>query len=163
MAKLLDIVLYICFYASQMRITLSKARLVKIVYLVDWKAAVEYGHQMTDVEWYFNHYGPYVKEIIDMIDASPLFLKRHYLNQFGNPAEEILLNSESDINKLKAALSEENCKIIDYVLSITKDMGYMEFLRLIYSTYPIIKSNKFDKMDLGKLAKEYNTYKHENL
>jgi antitoxin SocA-like protein len=163
MAKVIDVAYYICFHASQMRITLSKARLVKLIYLADWKAAVDYGHQITDVQWYFNHFGPYVKEIIDIIEGSNVFLKCHYVNQFGNSAEEILLNPESGKGDLKTTLSEDNRKIIDYVLSITRDMSYMEFIRLIYSTYPIIKSNKFEKMDLEKLSNEYKVYKKENL
>jgi len=46
---------------------LSKARLNKMIYLADWKSAIDKGNLITDINWLFNHYGPYVKEIENLI------------------------------------------------------------------------------------------------
>ncbi|MEZ5576726.1 MAG: DUF4065 domain-containing protein [Candidatus Competibacteraceae bacterium] len=40
---------------------LSKARLTKMIYLADWFSSLADGKKLTDIEWLFNHYGPYVK------------------------------------------------------------------------------------------------------
>ena len=66
MMQTIDIVKYI-FDKYPKPEELSKPRLVKIVYLIDWKTAVETGDQCTNVEWYYNHYGPYVEDVINVI------------------------------------------------------------------------------------------------
>lgn len=162
MSRLLDVIFYICHRARFLGTALPKARLVKLVYLADWKSAVDKGCQITEVKWLYNHYGPYVKEIIDLIDSNPNFVRRNYINHFGKTAEKIDLNDQV-ANELqhKANLNSEEIKIIDFITDITKDMGYNEFLRLVYSTYPIIKSDKYEILDLVELAKGYKTFKNE--
>ncbi|PIS00369.1 MAG: hypothetical protein COT84_08020 [Chlamydiae bacterium CG10_big_fil_rev_8_21_14_0_10_35_9] len=155
MTPLINLSLYICYCSTNLKTLLSKARLVKLIYLVDWKSAINNKQQITDIKWIFNHYGPYVKEIINELDKSSYFVIQKYINNYGNTAEKISLKEPIDINKANQLLSEKDRKIVDYVLSVTKHMNYTEFLKLIYSTYPILKSNRQDKMDLVLLAEEY--------
>ena len=44
---------------------LANARLTKMIYLADWRAAIRYGKQVTDFSWEFNHYGPYLHDVIN--------------------------------------------------------------------------------------------------
>jgi len=160
MPRLLQVVYYICHLARLSGVSLPKARLVKLVYLADWKSSVDRGCQITEVEWLYNHYGPYVKEIVDIIDSNPDFVRRNYINQFGNPAEKIdLRDGVSQIELLNIDLNDQERNIIEFVSSITKDMSYTEFLRLVYSTYPIIKGEKFQYLDLVKMSKDYISFK----
>lgn len=162
MTRLLNVIYYICHHARSLGTALPKARLVKLVYLSDWKSAVEKGCQITEVKWLYNHYGPYVKEIIDEIDRNPDFVRRNYVNQFGKPAEKIDLKDEVfDMQQYTTNLNDDERKIIEFITDITKDMGYNEFLRLVYSTYPIIKSEKYQILDLAELAKGYQAFKNE--
>lgn len=161
MSKLLEVVFHICFHARNLGISLPKARLVKLVYLADWKSAIETGHQITEIKWFYNHYGPYVKEVIDLIDNNPNFVSRNYINNFGKRAEKIDLRDQISYDFSSSILSEQDRQIIDYISDITKNMGYSEFLRLVYSTYPIIKSEKYNFLDLVKLANEYSNYKSD--
>ncbi|MEZ5578109.1 MAG: hypothetical protein R3F40_00950 [Candidatus Competibacteraceae bacterium] len=32
-----------------------------MIYLADWFSSLADGKKLTDIEWLFNHYGPYVK------------------------------------------------------------------------------------------------------
>lgn len=156
MSFALNVVYYICSLARKTGISLPKARLVKLVYLADWKSSVEYGCQITEVKWFYNHFGPYVNEIIELIDMSPYFVRRNYINQFGKPAEKIDLKDQSLENEsLKIELTNQQLRIIDFVFSVTQNMGYNEFLKLVYSTYPIIKTEKYNELDLVGLAEEY--------
>ncbi|OOF01652.1 hypothetical protein BZG79_15145, partial [Salinivibrio sp. MA427] len=43
---------------------LSASRLTKMIYLMDWKSSIDYGRQITDAQWHFNHYGPYVDDFV---------------------------------------------------------------------------------------------------
>lgn len=47
---------------------LTKTRLTKLIYLLDWESALKTGRQVTDINWYFNHYGPFVSDVFDAAD-----------------------------------------------------------------------------------------------
>lgn len=47
---------------------LTKTRITKLVYLIDWEYTKKYGKQMTEISWYFDHYGPYVSDVLDEAD-----------------------------------------------------------------------------------------------
>lgn len=67
-----DIVAYVCKnypYKDE----LSNARVTKMVYLADWRSAITRGKQLTDLEWEFSHYGPYVNNVIRVAEADPAF------------------------------------------------------------------------------------------
>lgn len=72
MNKLQKIIAYFCIrypYKGE----LSKARLTKLVYLADWFSALIDDHQLTDIDWLFNHYGPYVDDVFEVASRSPDF------------------------------------------------------------------------------------------
>ncbi len=52
---------------------LSNARLTKLVYLADWFSALADRKTMTNIEWVFNHYGPYVDDVINNVSFTPYF------------------------------------------------------------------------------------------
>ncbi|MFC0274215.1 Panacea domain-containing protein [Metabacillus herbersteinensis] len=38
-----------------------------MVYLADWYSALKNGKQLTNIEWYFDHYGPYVVDVYNAV------------------------------------------------------------------------------------------------
>ncbi len=155
MENLAEVIYYIfCNYPNPFE--LSKARVVKMVYLADWKSAIDQGKQITAVEWYYNHYGPYVKEIIEEIKNDNRFEIRETSNSFGEYKELIILKYKTSKN---FKLDESTIKILDFVINATSKLYWNDFIDLIYSTYPIVIMPKFSTLDLVKLAKEYNKVK----
>lgn len=69
--SLRDVVAYVCRnypYKDE----LSNARVTKkVVYLAGWRSAITRGRQLTDLEWEFSHYGPYVSDVIRVAEADP--------------------------------------------------------------------------------------------
>ncbi|MDA3078131.1 Panacea domain-containing protein [Campylobacter sp. JMF_06 NA1] len=130
---------------------LSKARLNKIIYLVDWKFVLEYEKQLTSINWKFNHYGPYVDEIKDAIQSDNRFSITSTTTIYGNPKDIIELVDNK--NFVEPNFDEKN--IIDFIIDKTKKLYWNEFIELVYSTYPIISQEKGTNLDLVKLAKEY--------
>ena len=66
MSKLVDIAGYLVAnypYPGQ----LSNARLTKMIYLADWYHTVLTGRRLTEINWYFDHYGPYVKDVFESL------------------------------------------------------------------------------------------------
>ena len=131
---------------------LSKARVVKMVYLADWKSAIENGNQLTDIKWIYNHYGPYVVDIIDVIRSDNNFEIISDINYHNKPKEIIRLKRRVD-----AEIKESTRKILDFVIERTSPLYWNEFITLVYSTYPILTEQKLNYLDLPKLAKEYTT------
>jgi hypothetical protein len=122
MAELRDIVAYLCDrypYPNE----LSNARLTKMIYLADWKSAIEREEQLTNLSWEFSHYGPYVPNVIR------------------------LARSEKDFEvKLGETI---------FVIHSVDDKSFTEFVKLVYSTYPIVTQERYSILDLVNLAKEY--------
>ena len=93
MEKLKNIIAYFCTnYPYQKE--LSKARLVKMLYLADWKNSIENGRQLTDTKWIFNQYGPYVNDIIDYLKSDKRFEIINEINSYGAPKQLISLKND---------------------------------------------------------------------
>jgi hypothetical protein len=130
---------------------LSKARLVKIIYLSDWKFALEHGRQITDIKWYYNHYGPFVKSIIEEIRQSPYFETIKLTNSYGGE-KEIFKPKDAFI---EITLLEEEISVIQSIAKLSSQYFFDDFIRLVYSTYQVVVSEKYQYLDLVSLAKEY--------
>lgn len=130
---------------------LSKARVTKMVYLVDWRAAFDLGSQATDIQWYFDNCGPFVYTINDMVEEMSIFEKIRTNNFYGNDKTIYkLVDQDYIIN-----LSDELIKIIDTVIEKTKNMSWTSFINFIYSTYPIVTSNRYTHLNLVEKAQQY--------
>lgn len=150
MASLRDVVAYLCKNYPHKH-ELSKSRLTKLVYLVDWRCAITYGKQLTDIQWKFNNYGPYVPDVVDAIRQDSSFTITNTLNEHGHVKEIINVNEDVRYSSLKDADKE----VIDFVIDHTKTKYWDEFTRLIYSTYPILTQPRYARLNLVKLAEQY--------
>jgi hypothetical protein len=136
---------------------LSKARAVKMVYLADWKSAITQNKQLTDINWIYNHYGPYVQDIIELIRNDENFEIKAGVNVYNQPKEIIRLTKSTESN-----LSKDSKDILDFVIDKTSPLYWEDFIRLVYSTYPIIKEKKLNRLNLTELAKEYKNVLQQN-
>ena len=133
---------------------LSKARLNKIIYLIDWKSAIDKEKQITNIEWYFNNYGPYVSDIETSLNFDERFYIEKTRNYFGNEKKIVRIKT----NEFQKPLDEEKL-IIDLVINLTQELSWNEFINAVYSTFPIKESEKGSSLNLVQLAKEYKALK----
>jgi len=150
MAKLRDVVAYLVKNYPH-KSELSKARLTKMVYLADWRSAITRGKQITNIAWEFNYYGPYVDDVVDVARNDPAFSVERGINFYGEPKE--VIKASPDIRH--ESLTEEEKEILDFVIKSTAPKYWDEFIKLVYSTYPIVSQPRFSKLDLVKLARRY--------
>lgn len=147
---------------------LSASRLTKLVYLSDWKNVLEHDEQLTETKWYFNHYGPYVDHLTEISNQNDSgIVATETLNAFGGKKKCFNLKSSSSANNQELLqLSRDEKNILDFVISKTQDKNYDDFIRLVYSTYPVANSAKYSDLDLVALGCEYkhmlksNTVRH---
>jgi hypothetical protein len=130
---------------------LSASRLTKMVYLADWKEAINNGKQLTNIVWFFNHHGPYNDEILQEAKKDKDINITIKNNMFGGKKTHIEICNNSKTTDL----DEEDYRLLDFVINATKDKNYTDFIKLIYSTYPVISSEKYTKLDLINKAEEY--------
>ena len=150
MATLCDVMAYLCKNYPHKH-ELSKSRLAKLIYLADWKSAIERGEQITNTDWFYNYYGPYVDEVAEEAGNDPAFQVRGTHNLYGDPKEIIELVRPREY----PSLTEDDKRILDAVIASTKGKNWNEFIRLVYSTYPMITQDRFSKLDLVELARRY--------
>lgn len=130
---------------------LSKARLTKLVYLADWFSALIDDEQITNIDWVFNHYGPYVNDIENIATSDELFELIQTNTMYGSIKHLISFKgTEEDIQ-----ISDEEKIILDAVIKKTKNMNFKEFIDYVYSTYPIKAKERYTNLNLVKLAKEF--------
>ena len=152
--RLRDVVAYLCDnYPNPEQ--LSNARLTKMVYLADWKNAIERGEQLTDLSWEFSYYGPYVPEVVRLARSDDGFTVEEGENSLGERRELVRRVPGAAEGEAYASLASEDKKLLNFVIGSVKDKRFSEFVKLVYSTYPIVTQERHSRLDLGALAEEY--------
>jgi hypothetical protein len=151
MAQLHDILAYVCA-AYPHKNELSRARITKIVYLADWKSAIDRGRQLSEISWYFDNYGPFVWDVWKTAESMPqLFNIEHTANMYGGAKHVVRLVASG----YQPTLTAEEKAVLDHVVEATKGLNWNDFIRLVYSTHPVISSERYTPLNLIEKADEY--------
>lgn len=152
MAEIRDVAAYFCANYPFKR-ELSKARLTKMVYLADWRSAIVYGHQITEIDWFYNYYGPFVSDVVDSIRMDPAFSIIQTTNYLGGEKELVTLTTSA---VTWPTLTDQDIEILNHVIEQTSALYWNEFIKLVYSTYPIVTQERMAPLNLVALAEEYS-------
>ena len=148
--KLVDLVFYVIKNYPHKN-ELSKARLTKIIYLLDWKSSLDYWEQITDINWYFDSYWPYVTDIVKIAENEDLFKLEPYMTYYNNIWTNIYLN-DLDYNP---EISDNIKNVFAFIVKEIEKLNFNDFIDLVYSTYPIQVSERYSYLNLTSLANEY--------
>lgn len=153
MASLPDIIAYLIReYRTLRDEDLSTARLTKMVYLADWRSAILHKQQITNIHWFFDHYGPFVWDVQDAAKGnSALFTIEEAQTVYGSPKRVFRIKDQS----FSPAIADNEKQILDHVLRETYALDWIRFIQLVYSTYPIMSSERFTYLDLAAKAFSY--------
>ncbi len=158
MNKLKDIIAYI-LKQYPFKDDLSNARLTKILYLSDWKNAIDNKNQITNIGWFFDTYGPYVQDISQEIKENrDIFSVKEVENVLGGSRKIFYLTDK----KYEPSLSKEEKLTVEHVIKETSSLSWDEFIKLVYATHPISSSERYTKLDLVKKANEYTQYRTQH-
>lgn len=151
MDKLKELISYILIKYPH-KDELSNARVTKMVYLADWKQSIEKKRQITNIDWYFDNFGPFVSDVEKTIKKNHhLFTITDTNNIFGYKKK---LFSIKDKN-YSPQLSQDETAAINHIISETNKLNWDDFIKLVYSTYPVSSSSRYSHLDLVSKAKEY--------
>jgi Protein of unknown function (DUF4065) len=132
---------------------LSKTRITKMVYLADWYSAQKHNSQITNIKWYFDHYGPYVVDVYkEAANDRKIKINQSY-SAYGTPKEIIELKKDYNPEELDLyTLSNEEKEILNKVIADTKHLNWSEFIDYVYNTHPIVTQKKYGYLNLVDLA-----------
>lgn len=130
---------------------LSKARFTKLVYLADWKMSQKFGRTISNIEWLFNHYGPYVDDVADLARDSVDFNVVVTRNAYGSLKEQIEYVGDIDDCTL---IDDTELAVIEEVVKETDRLYFNEFIEHVYKTFPVKESNRYSVLHLPKLAQK---------
>ncbi|MBH0092288.1 Panacea domain-containing protein [Pseudoalteromonas sp. SCQQ13] len=130
---------------------LSKARFTKLVYLADWKMSQKHGRTISNIEWLFNHYGPYVDDVVNLARDSSDFNVVVTRNPYGSLKEQI--EFVGDIKNYNSIDSDE-VQVIEEIVRETDSLYFNDFIDHVYSTFPVKESNRYAVLDLPKMAQK---------
>lgn len=136
---------------------MSNARLTKMVYLCDWHHTVYSNSRMTEIEWYFDNHGPFVWDIKNKaVEERQWFKIVETTNMYGSRKSLIKLK-KADLNEVSLSPSERDS--ISLMIERTKMLYWDDFITFVYSTFPILVSEKYSKLDIEKLADRFRKEK----
>ena len=133
---------------------LSKTRITKMVFLADWYSTLESGKQLTTINWYFDHYGPYVTDVFEAAKNDRRLQIMQEVNSFGTMKEVVSLRESVFLFNSQIKIEDNAKLLLDRVINDTKSMSWTEFINYIYSSYPVKNSNKYSYLNLLDLSIE---------
>ena len=146
--KLREIIRFFCREYPH-KYHLSNARLTKMVFLADWMSAKEYGKQITDIEWMFDHSGPYSHDVCYEAEKDEQLEVISSINPDGMRKKQMRLVGRGDTENLNS----EDQKILEEVIQETAPFFWNDFIRYIYNTEPILQVTRYEHLDLESIAK----------
>jgi hypothetical protein len=160
MAKIEDVITYI--YAQYPNpLELSPSKLLKIMYLIDWRSALVRGIQVTDLQWRVDENGPSCDIEPRPVSSSEWWwpmLNREKRSRIHPLIDRWFARRSSGWGSLNA----DDKAVIDFVLRTAASKHFGEFTQLVYSTYPLQRNDRSRaRLDLVGLAKEYGSRRTE--
>lgn len=136
---------YICKHYPYKQ-EISNARLTKMVYLADFFSVQQNGNQLTNIQWYFDNYGPYVDNIRHEAEYNHLFEAVSSTTIYGTPKLQIKLTQDAELPPLQPEMK----KILDRVIDETKHLNWNDFINYVYNTSPVKNGHRYTYLDLSK-------------
>ena len=127
---------------------LTRARLEKLIYLADVEWAWRYGDKLTDIDWIYNDYGPFVHACDPPTGEleGEGSVKIHYdQTVFGNDKRwHQWIGSEKEVG----GVTPEEINVIRSVIKETWRFQFGRFVEYVYSTPPMVQANQYERHDI---------------
>jgi len=151
MARFQQVIEYVCRrYQSTHR--LDRNRLGLILYLIDWRSAIERREPVTDIAWRIEEFGPELdvessRFVISAVTACP---------------PDFSSLSTTSLPEIQTVdLTPAEVEVADFVLATVATKSNHELHQLVQSTFPVLTQPKTAPLNLVALAARYDReYRH---
>ena len=130
---------------------LSISRVMKLLYLIEWRYAITKFDKLTDIEWLHTEFGPFYKSLRLIFDESSNFnvlIKKDDYNK-----EQVII--EFLDRKENLAAQQETKEVIEFVIDHCKDLSWTDLNILVNSTYGVVNTPQGQIINVLDLAKKY--------
>lgn len=130
---------------------LSISRVMKLLYLIEWRYAITKFEKLTDIEWMQTEYGPFYNSLRGIFNESSNFEVSIKLDD--NKKEQTVitfLNKKENLN-----IKDETKEVADFVIKHCKDYTWKELNTLVNSTYGVLNTQQGQIIDIVNLAIKY--------
>ena len=139
--ELEKIILYILYKLKNIRPTIGRTRIVKLLYLSDLISSARAGEKITKVKYQYYFYGPYSNDIIETLDK---LVHEKVVRDYAFPtnsgiAHDYRLSDEmwEKVNKDPPEIDKKQKEIIDEVIKKYGAIRLDKLLDIVYSTRPM--------------------------
>jgi uncharacterized phage-associated protein len=130
---------------------LSISRVMKLLYLIEWRYAIINFEKLTDIEWMQTEYGPFYKTLRSIYNESSNYEVTIKLDDKNREQTVIIfLNKKENLS-----LKDEAKKVVDFVIDHCKDYSWTELNNLVSSTYGVLNTPQGQIIDIVNLASKY--------
>ena len=130
------------------------SRATKMIYLVDWRYASKHGRQATDVQWYFDRFGPYVNLVSRFTTRFDLG-ERNPDNKSPQRLKRLLFLKDEASKDIENTLPLRVQEICDGVIKDVRTLDFLSFIRYVYNTPPVQYSARYTTINIVKIAKYF--------
>lgn len=130
---------------------LSISRVMKLLYLVEWRYAITKFKKLTDIEWLQTQYGPFYKYLRTIFNESSNFDISIKFDE--DNKEQIIIEFLN--KKENLTIHDEVKEVVDFVIFHCKDYSWNELNNLVNSTYGILNTPQGQIINMVELAKKY--------
>jgi hypothetical protein len=130
---------------------LSLSRVMKLLYLIEWRFAITKFGKLTDIDWLQTEYGPFYKSLRSIFNESSNF--EVIIKIDDNNKEQLVINFLN--KKENFYLTNDTKEVIDFVISHCQNYSWTELNTLVNSTYGVLSTPQGQIINLVILAKQY--------
>ncbi|HEV2544905.1 MAG TPA: type II toxin-antitoxin system antitoxin SocA domain-containing protein [Methylobacterium sp.] len=112
-------------------------KLIFLIYLADWKSAIERGSTISGSDWKRLKWGPFSRDLFAKIVT--------YRNSLAHGAP----------NSVTSKIDTESAMILENIKKSYMHYNYEKLLDLILSTYPMVRQSNEQSLNLPALAEIY--------
>lgn len=152
---LLEVIQYLTQNYKGDGIGLSVSKLSKLVFLADWKSAINNRKQITNIQWTLHYSGPFCDEVSSENITKTSGLRIYVKQTLEHVEVDTVILTKPPVY---SDLNEKYKLILNIVLKNTQYLRWPEFLDFVYGTFPFEVSEPFTPIDLVELAEFYRDY-----
>ena len=130
---------------------MTEKKLVSLIYLCDWRHCLTNNRQITNIQW--------IREMgaVPVIsDKTPGLWSAVVGFEFLNEQPFVKLLETN----LETGLERSELDSINHCYKVCCEMDISEFTKLVCSTYPLLLSNNFEKLNLIDMGRSYKLQGH---
>ncbi len=149
-AELKNVLTYILYKIRNIRPTIGRTRVIKLLYLSDLIARARIGKKITNIKYQYYFYGPYSKRIVEELEdfSSKKIVEDYKYRTNSGIAHDYRITDEG-AKKVEAIfddIPEEQKKIIDEVVKKYGNIRLDKLLDVVYSTKPMKEHSPGDAL-----------------